>query len=277
MARADHPRSRGKTSRDRRKAGRTAGPPPLAREDRTFPTPDPVNRRTTPARAGRPACRRSSPRAAADHPRSRGKTWSGTVACSSSSGPPPLAREDLVHARIRSANTGPPPLAREDRRQRPPERLQCRTTPARAGRPGAGAAAPRTSPDHPRSRGKTLVRGVQVRLDAGPPPLAREDQLPVEDSARGSRTTPARAGRPRYSTVPSVRAADHPRSRGKTDSRSQVQNPLIGPPPLAREDRENRAGHGLVGRTTPARAGRPCPARASARRSSDHPRSRGKT
>ena len=131
------------------------------------------------------------------------------------------------------------------------------------------------SPDHPRSRGVYERGHVQALQRAGSSPLARG----LRGSCCRGRLRwwiiPARAGFTKYGPFLSVRAADHPRSRGVYHWRYAIVTPGTGSSPLARGlPVVRRADHRLRG-IIPARAGFTDPTSAAPSRWTDHPRSRG--
>ena len=253
--RRDHPRSRGENaSWGGIECGHT-GPPPLARGERRRRSRRTPGTGTTPARAGRTNCGRSSWAAWWDHPRSRGENTPFTPAAYSGSGPPPLARGE------------PATMARRG--------LCCRTTPARAGRTSRRMWLACARRDHPRSRGENDAPLRCYTWATGPPPLARGEPPATTPRVTRRRTTPARAGRTLRFSSSRRMARDHPRSRGENHRcQSGFQNGR-GPPPLARGERRRRLRPLPSGRTTPARAGRTRIGPQSPVSGRDHPRSRG--
>ena len=171
---SDHPRSRGVYKTRVSPHKKFSGSSPLARGLRPRRIAVRLEGRIIPARAGftrPPDCLRCR---LPDHPRSRGvyhPVWSGVESHFGSS---PLARGLLDHR----AEPGVPD----------------RIIPARAGFTSRASTCPRSSTDHPRSRGVYPVVPVPHRRIPGSSPLARG--LPPRGRRKygRSRIIPARAG-----------------------------------------------------------------------------------
>ena len=129
--------------------------------------------------------------------------------------------------------------------------------------------------DHPRSRGVYPPPGSGEWTAAGSSPLARGLRTSARAALRAPRIIPARAGFTRCSCASSVRARDHPRSRGVYRIMSSTSARADGSSPLARglPDRSQHpaGGPGII----PARAGFTPWTSSSGSWSADHPRSRG--
>ena len=276
VMREDHPRSRGVYTSVSSFPADAAGSSPLARG---LLLGEQIRRhvhRIIPARAGFTALRRPPSRTGRDHPRSRGVYVS--------------------LKKIRTRLVGSSPLARGLLRQGLGEEVALGIIPARAGFTPRPRRSPRTTPDHPRSRGVyQCPAGVLLGAD-GSSPLARGLRSSAWTPPRWRGIIPARAGftcrrrccrrpprdHPRSRGVyvvawfqAYVAPVDHPRSRGVYWTSCHRFDPALGSSPLARglpydldEDTEAM-------RIIPARAGFTNPARRAAFKTSDHPRSRG--
>ena len=150
-----------------------------------------------------------------------------------------------------------------------------RIIPARAGFTRRPRGAPRSSGDHPRSRGV-----YDQRVDApveiqGSSPLARglPDRRPVR--RRDIRIIPARAGFTRPWGAREAAASDHPRSRGVYGGVGVSHGFASGSSPLARGLQVDRGALGVTQGIIPARAGFTMTATTAVLTRSDHPRSRG--
>ncbi|SNS72256.1 hypothetical protein SAMN06265355_12616 [Actinomadura mexicana] len=153
------------------------GPPPLARGERSPVDHQHAAARTTPARAGRTAARRTGVDRLPDHPRSRGENASR--ACPSRSVPV------ADHPRSRGERLGLAVVLQPRR-----------TTPARAGRTAARRTGVDRLPDHPRSRGENASRACPSRsVPVADHPRSRGERLGLAVVLQPRRTTPARAGR----------------------------------------------------------------------------------
>ena len=213
---SDHPRLRGKNQLVLAQRVRHGGPPPPAREERAGVPGVVPELRTTPACAGRTLRVLVVVVARADHPRLRGKNTRSMRMRKSLSGPPPPAREELLHLDLEGGGL--------------------RTTPACAGRTPVGGGAAREPADHPRLRGKNVASRLKSAPWPGPPPPAREELHLDDEPLLLRRTTPACAGRTSSSGSGGRRPPDHPRLRGKNDAVSIVAIERGGPPPPAREE-----------------------------------------
>ena len=147
--------------------------------------------------------------------------------------------------------------------------------PARAGFTSGSSRTPRSTTDHPRSRGVYYAGFAMPVMQEGSSPLARGLPVLPRRPRQGPRIIPARAGFTAASTSRPSRPTDHPRSRGVYAAAREAGPGVAGSSPLARGLRRHRAGAGAARRIIPARAG------FTAHRSStpppprDHPRSRG--
>ena len=90
--------------------------------------------------------------------------------------------------------------------------------------------------DHPRLRGKNLVRQPTNQRQLGSPPLTREERITddLQDELLG--ITPAYAGRTTKTFLNKLLLRDHPRLRGKNTSSTFNMSTFKGSPPLTREE-----------------------------------------
>ena len=150
-----------------------------------------------------------------------------------------------------------------------------RIIPARAGFTSCASPRPRSSSDHPRSRGVYRPYPVPIAAAWGSSPLARGLLVQVQGGVGGVRIIPARAGftrgRPRTGRV----RRDHPRSRGGYSCRRSFPSYRRGSSPLARGLPKRSILASSPGRIIPARAGFTGGAEVGPGGESDHPRSRG--
>ena len=135
----------------------------------------------TPARAGTTGIKKAVNVTLGDHPRSRGNNFGDKSVTFSTSGSPPLAREqpddDIGHG------------------------LEYGITPARAGTTKSGVQPSAGFQDHPRSRGNNFQINIAVRIVSGSPPLAREQLNMVDRFYVRIGITPARAGTTSGTTI----------------------------------------------------------------------------
>ena len=211
--------------------------------------------RIIPARAGFTPLRPAPTRWAWDHPRSRGVYQSRRAYYESVGGSSPLARglpptrierrrwpEDHPRSRGVYAHIVPPnprimgssPLARgllfRGQQSSDGEGI----IPARAGFTDGPDDRPRTSWDHPRSRGvyKSNMDG-SLRMD-GSSPLARGLRSSRIGVCGSCGIIPARAGFTRRKYEPTPPWSDHPRSRGVYNYKTSKHGNKGGSSPLAR-------------------------------------------
>ena len=313
----DHPRSRGVYPPPSAAPSRTRGSSPLARGLPPVDLAAVGPGRIIPARAGFTVCRGFRRRPGRDHPRSRGvysrfafrfvRTFgiiparAGFTTCSR---PCPARRRDHPRSRgvygnasgVLRIEMGSSPLAR-GLLPRPLTAIRTRgIIPARAGFTWPSTGPPRSSRDHPRSRGVYDARRRGYQSSPGSSPLARGLLAALAEGVRhaldhprsrgvycgggygpASRRgiIPARAG---FTSPPSPTpwaAADHPRSRGVYHYLVPGRHHWRGSSPLARGLRPGADRRVPARGIIPARAGfTPRPPRRPAR-PGDHPRSRG--
>ena len=208
-----------------------------------------------PARAGFTLGLPPRRRGRRDHPRSHGVYQWDEFLLICSLGSSPLARG--LHGRAH-------------RRLRHP-----RIIPARAGFTCPASPAPRSSQDHPRSRGVYDPRPAGRVADLGSSPLARGLRRHPLLHRRLPGIIPARAGFTMASWRPACQRADHPRSRGVYGRQRRRANAARGSSPLARglqiQLHLRRKQPGII----PARAGFTSGRPPITSLYWDHPRSRG--
>ena len=147
--------------------------------------------------------------------------------------------------------------------------------PARAGFTPPPSRRGSSTSDHPRSRGVYTLSAASRGAGGGSSPLARGLRLRLRGGAAVRRIIPARAGFTPFQPRVAGQVEDHPRSRGVYRATGSSSRRRSGSSPLARGLRTSEASGRTSARIIPARAGftpvRPRPAR----RTRDHPRSRG--
>ena len=276
MSLEDHPRSRGVYRRTAPRPGRIPriiparagftprGSPSSSRGIGSSPlargllyrnlTPHPLNG-IIPARAGFTYRQFFMHSTVSDHPRSRGVyAWAADL--------------DAFEA-------GSSPLARGLQPFRATSPHRRGIIPARAGFTLQGLLRVEHGEDHPRSRGVYAPSAGPSSWSGGSSPLARGLLAWGWPPERWTRIIPARAGFTTTSRHADTMYTDHPRSRGVyvLSPRWRVTN--SGSSPLARGLRARPMGGIRAARIIPARAGFTRVRRGPARRSRDHPRSRG--
>ena len=252
--------------------------------------------RIIPARAGFTSNSTTARRPARDHPRSRGVYSRYATVCGRWPGSSPLARGlpsqtafTPVHSRIIPARAGftsawkcavitllgSSPLARGLHGARVGDFQARGIIPARAGFTWRSRPAPVWRRDHPRSRGVYAFAISTLTDPVGSSPLARGLQMGHITSAFCQGIIPARAGFTPSGIVLTFATRDHPRSRGVYPEIPRTALLKPGSSPLARGLPYGPSHTRTPERIIPARAGfteRPDDA---ARKSPDHPRSRG--
>ena len=188
---------------------------------------------------------------------------------------PRLRGENLTLFNASFLVPGPPPPARGERRAAGVPEHTRRTTPACAGRTGSTVGGHWSPPDHPRLRGENDHLNAGHGLDDGPPPPARGERSYDYLCWADERTTPACAGRTPPSSPQGRARADHPRLRGENLCDDEPRGVGHGPPPPARGELSPVFVEWLMGRTTPACAGRTFWSVTGISPSADHPRLRG--
>ena len=275
----DHPRSRGVYYICPFVKRNHSGSSPLARG---LPSVHHINEgpfRIIPARAGFTGPPERRPNQIADHPRSRGVYRCDLDSSFAVAGSSPLARglpvgwllenpRAVDHPRSRGVYCpgparrtdamGSSPLARGLHKGNCYIRGYDGIIPARAGFTCRRRAAPRSTWDHPRSRGVYATSTARIVFDSGSSPLARG--LPGERpaAARVRRIIPARAGFTGNSEGRVAPVEDHPRSRGVYGDIGGALSYLLGSSPLARGLPAAKAAAEAGGGIIPARAGFTC-------------------
>ena len=150
---SDHPRSRGVYISSRGPASTQLGSSPLARGLRPSAEPERDPERIIPARAGFTRSVKWGASHSRDHPRSRGVYALEAIGSGGCVGSSPLARGLLPPIPATAGYTG--------------------IIPARAGFTSGPPTAPRTPPDHPRSRGVYPEGDMYLKAAEGSSPLAR--------------------------------------------------------------------------------------------------------
>ena len=233
--RTDHPRMRGEDVRLPAWPHPVWASPPHARGRHVWPSHDGYIPGITPACAGKTRSRGSSRACRRDHPRMRG--------------------EDSRPATVSARKSGSPPHARGRRLGARAAQLQCRITPACAGKTKADMRGGEDLEDHPRMRG---------------------EDLPVDDRRDGRWGSPPHARGRLYSEYwNSPWAGITPACAGKTLAALKFWALTPGSPPHARGRRGVDGCLDDASRITPACAGKTWPRGRSQRPPWDHPRMRG--
>ena len=255
--RRDHPRAGGATNRTTRPAARVRGPSPRRRGNLAQLGVAHVHRRTIPAQAGQPGSATIAARRRWDHPRAGGATTGRKLNRLYFRGPSPRRRGNLDHA----LHGGP----------------GVRTIPAQAGQPSWTRRTSSRSADHPRAGGATVAADMEKRLDGGPSPRRRGNQLDIRLQGRVERTIPAQAGQPDDAAQREPILRDHPRAGGATAYVDFKGRDAGGPSPRRRGNPKTRARAASSPRTIPAQAGQPSTAASVNSTARDHPRAGGAT
>ena len=231
------------------------GSSPLARGLRAHGSSLDFFPRIIPARAGFTGSENYSQGNDRDHPRSRGVY-------------------DVLD-NVVGLVLGSSPLARGLPRSHVGELPAGGIIPARAGFTRTARTRPRSSWDHPRSRG-VYRRGTRTRsLALGSSPLARGLLRSIQTCQQSLGIIPARAGfTSRFHGRPS-HTGDHPRSRGVYRARNRLRADRPGSSPLARGLPSSQPPTCRSSRIIPARAGFTIGEAPGIEVFTDHPRSRG--
>ena len=252
-----HPRSCGETRRELYPKHIEHGPSPLVRGNHVVPIRKAEQRRSIPARAGKPDPRSSNVTLLKVHPRSCGETRN-------SRSPKPCTR-------------GPSPLVRGNRQHRQEPVHVVRSIPARAGKPSGTATSGCMRRVHPRSCGETAAAGIVINEGSGPSPLVRGNHAYAVEAARRVGSIPARAGKPPPTPAAWQHPRVHPRSCGETDAAGVVVAGSPGPSPLVRGNQRRRCCASASWGSIPARAGKPIDSSIVSDTLRVHPRSCGET
>ena len=153
--------------------------------------------------------------------------------------------------------------------------LDCRITPAHAGKSHFPIRQFRFRWDHPRTRGEKLIRAFASSLLSGSPPHTRGKGRIVYLILTGMRITPAHAGKSAVELQELKYGQDHPRTRGEKTHTEGKKKTRQGSPPHTRGKvnaiLKRSGGSGI----TPAHAGKSQNSMIYKIRSRDHPRTRG--
>ena len=251
----DHPRACGENRCAWRPADFLKGSPPRVRGKPQAAKRDIMQRRITPARAGKTLNRKSMAPRPADHPRACGENF-----CSGSQ-----------NYRL----FGSPPRVRGKRAARSGERAGVGITPARAGKTLEIPLLPCRTGDHPRACGENQSRFCARATIRGSPPRVRGKPAITPTDLQGVRITPARAGKTWRTRCAVHRRRDHPRACGENGLHSAQQAPDSGSPPRVRGKPHQVGDESIHRRITPARAGKTQRLRKRSRAGWDHPRACG--
>ena len=211
--------------------------------------------RITPAYAGKSSGIVVYPSSFKDHPRLRGEKFFGFQRRSLIPGSPPLTRGKVCELEEAPVTVG--------------------ITPAYAGKRHLLPADRSADRDHPRLRGEKRQSQSKPSPPEGSPPLTRGKAHPSSSDSRGSRITPAYAGKRTRPAWGFLRCKDHPRLRGEKRRKDRSQKNAAGSPPLTRgKAAALRRCQRLCG-ITPAYAGKSYEGMPKRIEEKDHPRLRG--
>ena len=200
-----------------------------------------VDRRITPARAGKTSPARWRARWRRDHPRACG--------------------ENLAVMVLAVRSVGSPPRVRGKREEGIATFVGKRITPARAGKTRQHRGSADRRPDHPRACGENVQRLHDQEVEKGSPPRVRGKPRPRRARRCTLSITPARAGKTGISVSPRCQPWDHPRACGENLAIRKPDGEPCGSPPRVRGKRLPRTAGAMNGRITPARAGKTAPSR----------------
>ena len=152
---------------------------------------------------------------------------------------------------------------------------ESRITPAHAGKRTLISQFPLVHKDHPRTCGEKSLFFVIVRRIIGSPPHMRGKAYICYTLCSGYRITPAHAGKRQCQLLRYLPAEDHPRTCGEKNSKGKDFICYAGSPPHMRGKVFARRGGLVMGRITPAHAGKSAFKVAGGFFVQDHPRTCG--
>ena len=191
-----------------------------------------------------------------DHPRTRGKHYPTACPIFTDIGSPPHTREALDSLRKGTDQIG--------------------ITPAHAGSTVVYINHDSRTRDHPRTRGKHVIRSRSMAVVMGSPPHTREALEQTVDRLSTRGITPAHAGSTGSQGRGRHCVGDHPRTRGKHMATEISARFDPGSPPHTREAHMFSGCSKLKTRITPAHAGSTLMVPLWMLAFWDHPRTRGK-
>ena len=205
-------------------------------------------------------------------PRVRGKRVRVALSRSSSRITPACAGKTLNRASISPRRADHPRVCGENIGRVRIGYLKGRITPACAGKTCSFNSPLFSQTDHPRVCGENCVFPGSFTYWNGSPPRVRGKRLQLHTSPRGTRITPACAGK-----TPSLRhfhrlAADHPRVCGENTGVPQIASSSNGSPPRVRGKPEALQTTPGELRITPACAGKTPRSATATSSTADHPR-----
>ena len=190
------------------------GSPPRVRGKRCRSSRRLRRSRITPACAGKTARRLSTKSCTRDHPRVCGENERSRQWCPVKLGSPPRVR-------------GKPALLAA-------HYIDCRITPACAGKTLTERTGDNAGKDHPRVCGENEKMPVRFSQGRGSPPRVRGKLYPADKKQKGIRITPACAGKTLLLRRSSGVSQDHPRVCGENLLYQLVASPWQGSPPRVR-------------------------------------------
>ena len=232
-----HPRACGEALLGCRPYAAAVGPSPRVRGSHRRRQGRHLVRRSIPARAGKPPCRRPRRGATGVHPRACGEAASGVD-------------KGLIER-------GPSPRVRGSRRDDRRGHRDRGSIPARAGKPERSAATSRPGRVHPRACGEAGPPSGGACTCAGPSPRVRGSPVDAAGLARCLGSIPARAGKPLWRRPASWSMRVHPRACGEAVSPCIGSTISSGPSPRVRGSHRRPRGRKRIEGSIPARAGKP--------------------
>ena len=195
-----------------------------------------LQRRITPAWAGKSGCGGRNRRASWDHPRMGGEKGLYIGLEIKRPGSPPHGRGKDLHLRMATRQQG--------------------ITPAWAGKSRGLRRLRSRSQDHPRMGGEKLCGRYQVRQRHGSPPHGRGKESWTIQVGGCTRITPAWAGKRPTGRQSPVQAEDHPRMGGEKHFGRHTGFDILGSPPHGRGKDHRPPTGSSPSRITPAWAGK---------------------
>ncbi len=233
---AEHPRVGGEDRWSRSRGFLPFGTPPRRRGGRTGLVLAVLERRNTPASAGRTGSRGGWRPGRAEHPRVGGEDAGGLAPGRGVSGTPPRRRGGRASKNHTAGHH--------------------RNTPASAGRTCSPAASRPCSAEHPRVGGEDICAIRSASSSSGTPPRRRGGRPRGSVDVGHGRNTPASAGRTAKWTAKNPPWKEHPRVGGEDEGTYRRALIAEGTPPRRRGGRIRWRLHGWDDRNTPASAGR---------------------
>ena len=210
-SRPEHPRVGGEDDVTHKQEEIAGGTPPRRRGGPARAGRVELDRRNTPASAGRTPGSVTCPAARSEHPR--------------------VGREDWLSSGLASRLAGTPPRRRGGRLEIAVGADVERNTPASAERTGPVRCRPSRWPEHPRVGGEELRTTTGSLPKIGAPPRRRGGRVHSAVQRGRRRNTPASAGRTCAKTPRWTRTSEHPRVGGEDTGLTSRPRMADGTPP----------------------------------------------